>query len=441
MMTDTIAALATASMPGAIAVLRVSGPAAFSIVQAVASVDLTDAEGYTIHHGYIMEDNRAVDEVLFSVFRAPHSYTGEDSIEISCHGGVYIARKILSLLFGAGARPALRGEFTRRAFLNGKIDLVQAESVNDLIQARDEVNAESAIRALRGSVERLLTPFMEELTQIIAQIEVNIDYPEYDDVHQLVQEELLPKVKAWNGRLETIVQAAQKAVLVRRGIDTVIIGRPNVGKSSLLNALLEEDKAIVTNVAGTTRDLVEGDVRVGDLTLHLIDTAGIHTAENPVEAIGIEKSRMVLKKAQLVLLVVDGSQPLTKEDELLLDETKDCNRIVVYNKRDLKETGAAVSISAAQGDIAALEEAIVEKYADGLLSAQSDTFNNERQIALALQAMHAMRQVQESLEEGASVDLVTMDLQDAWEALKQITGEAGREDLLDEIFSRFCLGK
>lgn len=441
MITDTIVAIATAMAPGAVAIVRLSGPQCFSIVQTISSINLTNAKGYTIHHGYIMEHEQPVDEVLFSIFRSPHSYTGEDVIEINCHGGMYIARKILSLLLGAGARLALRGEFTQRAFLNGKMDLSQAESVNDLIRATDEVNANSAMRALRGSVKRILAPLLEDLTQIIAQIEVNIDYPEYDDVHQLVQEELLPKVKTWNENLHRLIQTAQKAMLVRDGIDTVIIGRPNVGKSSLLNALLEEDKAIVTDIAGTTRDLVEGDIRIGDLTLHLIDTAGIHTADNQVEAIGMEKTRAVLKKAQLVLLVLDGHEELREEDRQLLEETKSYNRIIVYNKKDLKETPNTVSISAAQGDLSPLIKAIEEKYAEGVLSAKSDTFNNERQIALAMQAYHAMEEVQHSLEDGASVDLVTMDLQEAWEALKQINGEAGRENLLDEIFSRFCLGK
>ena len=441
MITDTIVAIATAMAPGAVAIVRLSGPQCFSIVQTISSIDLTNAKGYTIHHGYIMENEQPVDEVLFSIFRSPHSYTGEDVIEINCHGGMYIARKILSLLLGAGARLALRGEFTQRAFLNGKMDLSQAESVNDLIRATDEVNANSAMRALRGSVKRILAPLLEDLTQIIAQIEVNIDYPEYDDVHQLVQEELLPKVKTWNENLHQLIQTAQKAMLVRDGIDTVIIGRPNVGKSSLLNALLEEDKAIVTDIAGTTRDLVEGDIRIGDLTLHLIDTAGIHTADNQVEAIGMEKTRAVLKKAQLVLLVLDGHEELREEDRQLLEETKSYNRIIVYNKKDLKETPNTLSISAAQGDLSPLIQAIEEKYAEGVLSAKSDTFNNERQIALAMQAYHAMEEVQHSLEDGASVDLVTMDLQEVWEALKQINGEAGRENLLDEIFSRFCLGK
>ena len=441
MITDTIVAIATAMAPGAVAIVRLSGPQCFSIVQTISSIDLMRAKGYTIHHGYIMENEQPVDEVLFSIFRSPHSYTGEDVIEINCHGGMYIARKILSLLLGAGARLALRGEFTQRAFLNGKMDLSQAESVNDLIRATDEVNANSAMRALRGSVKRILTPLLEDLTQIIAQIEVNIDYPEYDDVHQLVQEELLLKVKTWNENLHQLIQTAQKAMLVRDGIDTVIIGRPNVGKSSLLNALLEEDKAIVTDIAGTTRDLVEGDIRIGDLTLHLIDTAGIHTADNQVEAIGMEKTRAVLKKAQLVLLVLDGHEELREEDRQLLEETKSYNRIIVYNKKDLKETPNTLSISAAQGDLSPLIQAIEEKYAEGVLSAKSDTFNNERQIALAMQAYHAMEEVQHSLEDGASVDLVTMDLQEVWEALKQINGEAGRENLLDEIFSRFCLGK
>ncbi len=440
-MNDTIAAIATAPGEGAVSVIRISGADAFEIAEKISDRPLHDAEGYTIRFGNIMENGKPVDQVLFSIFRGPRSYTGEDVVEISCHGGVYITRKILSLVLGHGARPAERGEFTQRAFLNGKMDLSQAEGVNDLIRARDEVNAVSAVHSLKGSVQRILDPLMESLTQIISQIEVNIDYPEYDDVEQLRDEQILPEAEEWLKQIREMIEKAQQSVLIRNGVDTVILGRPNVGKSSLLNALLEEDKAIVTNIAGTTRDLVEGSVRVGNVTLNLIDTAGIRASEDVIEQIGIEKSLKALEKAQLVIVVLDSSSGMTEEDRELLDLTKDKERIIVYNKKDEKEIPGTTAISAVNRDIHALTEEIEKRYQNGIRAAFEDTLNNERQIGLAIQAETYMKNAAAALRNGAEVDLVTIDLQNAWFALKEITGEAGREDLLDEIFSRFCLGK
>lgn len=440
-MKNTIAAIATAPMESALAILRVSGPEAFDVVNAISSVDLSKAMGNTIVHGTILDQGEAVDDVLFLIFRRPHSYTGEDLIEISCHGSPYISRRILTLLLGAGARMAERGEFTERAFLNGKMDLAQAESVNDLIRARDEINAASAMHGLKGSVQRVLAPLVESLSQILAQIEVNIDYPEYDDVHQLVREELLPETKKWLAEVDQVIAAAEQAVHVRAGIDTAIIGRPNVGKSSLLNALLEEDKAIVTSVAGTTRDLVEGSVRIGSLTLNLIDTAGLHESQDEIEKIGIEKSMQAVAKADLVLVVLDASAGITPEDEKILEATKNKNRILVYNKKDARSIPGTLSISALHKDIQPLIQAIEDFYKDGIRLAKEDTLNNERQIGLARQARAAVATAAEELAAGATPDLVTMDLQEAWEDLREITGEGGREALLDEVFSRFCLGK
>ena len=397
--------------------------------------------GNTIHYATIKEGNESVDEVLVSLFRAPKSYTGEDVVEISCHGGVYITRKVLSLILGAGARMARRGEFTERAFLSGKMDLSQAEGINDLIWAKDEINAKSAIHSLKGSVAKLMRPLEEDLTQIISNIEVNIDYPEYDDVHQLTEEEILPKAEKWINDIHQIIVTAQQSAVIKEGINTVILGRPNVGKSSLLNALLEEDKAIVTDVAGTTRDLVEGTVRLSGITLNLIDTAGIRKSDDAIEQIGITKSLQALEKAQLVIVVLDGSEELTEEDQELLEKTKNYNRIVVYNKKDKDSVHAGISISAIQKDITELTNAIVEKYQSEYIAANSDTLNNERQIGYALQAEQAMREAVNALHAGMELDLVTIDLEKAWTALRQITGKAGKEDLLDEIFSRFCLGK
>lgn len=441
MMNDTIAAIATANATGAVSIIRISGEEAILIASELINKDLSKKEGYTITFGTVQEDNEVVDEVLVSIFRAPKSYTGEDVVEIGCHGGLFITRKILSLCLGKGARLARRGEFTERAFLNGKMDLSQAEGVNDLINATDEVNAKSAMHSLKGSVSKILKPLEEDLTQIISNIEVNIDYPEYDDVHQLTEDEILPKAKAWLNDIQKLIDEAKKAVNIREGIDTVILGRPNVGKSSLLNALLEEDKAIVTDIAGTTRDIVEGTVRLDEITLNLIDTAGIHESNDIVEKIGIDKSLQALEKAELVIVVIDGSEALTDEDHKLLEMTKNKNRIVVYNKNDKAIQHDGISISAINGDVEALTNAIKEKYEKELYLASSDTLNNERQIGLAIQAEQSMKNAICTLEDGMELDLVTIDLENAWISLKEITGKAGKEDLLDEIFSRFCLGK
>lgn len=441
MFNDTIVAIATAQGMGAVSIIRISGSEAFQVIHKIFDKDLTEAKGYTIHYGTILDHNEPVDEVLVSVFKAPRSYTGEDVIEISCHGGVFVTRKILNLCLGNGARLARRGEFTERAFLNGKMDLTEAEGVNDLIQASDAVNAKSAVHSLKGSVQRLIAPLVDELTQIVAQIEVNIDYPEYNDVHELTDNEILPQAKKWVKEIEKIIQEAEQAIFIRTGIDTVIVGRPNVGKSSLLNALLEEDKAIVTDIAGTTRDLVEGTVRLGNITLNLIDTAGIHDSEDKIEKIGIEKSIQAVEKAQLVLMVLDSTVGIIEEDQKLLDLTKDKDRIIIYNKNDLHEIENEVSISAKNNDLTELIQAVEKKYENELISADSDTLNNERQIGLAREAHSAMQDVIQELESGTELDLVTIDLQKAYYALTGITGETGHEQLLDEIFSRFCLGK
>lgn len=438
---DTIAAISTVQGEGAISIIRISGDEAIPVTEKILDRKINDMKGYRIRHAYVMDEKGVVDEVLISMFRAPHSYTGEDSIEISCHGGIYITRKILSLVLGAGARMARRGEFTERAFLNGKMDLAQAEGVADLIHARDDMNARSAVHSLGGSVKKILDPLIEELVQIIAQIEVNIDYPEYDDVEVLRDEQILPLAKRWISQMDELIDTASKAVSVRTGIDTVIVGKPNVGKSSLLNALLEEDKAIVTEIAGTTRDLVEGTVRIGDLTLNLIDTAGIRDSDDRIEQMGIERSLKALEKAELVIVVLDASRELDEEDRQLLAMTENRERIVIYNKKDRAEIPDTIAVSARENDLDALKQALQEKYANGIQAAYQDTLNNERQIGLAMQARQHMKDAVQAMEAGMETDLVTIDLQASWDALKEITGEATRDGLLDEIFSRFCLGK
>ena len=433
MFKDTIVAIATGANEGAISIVRLSGEDAIAIVNGLFDKNILEEKGYTIHYGTILEEGKPVDEVLVNLFRAPKSYTGEDMVEINCHGGHYVTRKVLSLCLGKGARMARNGEFTERAYLNGHLDLAQAESVNDLIRAQDDINATSAIYSLKGSVKELLDPLTEDLTQILSQIEVNIDYPEYDDVKQLTEEEILPKAKEWLSRIEEIINEAKQAVFIRGGIKTAIVGKPNVGKSSLLNALLEEDKAIVTEIAGTTRDLVEGTVRIGNVTLNLVDTAGIHESEDRIEQMGIARSIQAIEKAQLILLVLDAASELDEQDQELLEKTKDKDRILIYNKKDQKELPDTIAVSALNHDIKALKDAIEQKYQEEIRIASSSTLNNERQIGLALEAKGAMQDAIASLEAGAELDLVTIDLQKAYYALKEITGEVSKEDFLEEV--------
>ncbi|MBQ1382785.1 MAG: tRNA uridine-5-carboxymethylaminomethyl(34) synthesis GTPase MnmE [Solobacterium sp.] len=441
MFTDTIAAIGTPPGKGAISMIRISGEESLDVLQKVFDRPLDDAGGYTVHYGRILDGQEAVDEVLVNIYRAPRSYTGEDMVEIMCHGGVFVTNRVLGLCLSSGARMARNGEFTERAFLNGKMDLAQAEAVNDLINARDNINARSALHSLQGSVRKILDPLIEDLTGILAQIEANIDYPEYEDIQELTSEEILPMAERWLDRIEEVIHTAEQSILIRSGINTAIVGKPNVGKSSLLNALLEEDKAIVTEIAGTTRDLVEGSVRIGNVTLNLIDTAGIHEAGDRIEEMGIERSLKALERAQLVLLVLDAERGLDAEDEALLEMTAHKDRIILYNKKDRKEIPDALSVSALLGDIDDLRRAIAEKYAEELYAAEQDTFNNERQLALARSARTSVQEAVKAMKAGMETDLVTIDLESAWNDLKEITGEGGREVLLDEIFSRFCLGK
>ncbi|QRG86769.1 tRNA uridine-5-carboxymethylaminomethyl(34) synthesis GTPase MnmE [Bulleidia sp. zg-1006] len=441
MSNDTIVAISTADAMAAVSIIRISGPDTFSMVEKLCHKDVSKVAGYRLVRAEVFEQEEVVDDILVAVFHHPRSYTGEDVVELNCHGGVYLTHKILQLILGLGARLAKRGEFTQRAFLNGKMDLSQAEAIQDLIVAEDEINTKSAIHTLKGSILRVLKPLEEDLIQMIAHIEVNIDYPEYDDVEVLVQSDILPKARVWRNQLKKLVTRSEKAQVVKNGIQTAIVGRPNVGKSSLLNALLEEDKAIVTDIAGTTRDIVEGNIRIGSFSLHLIDTAGIRESHNQIEQIGIEKSKQMMKQAQLILLVLDGSQELTLEDQELLEQTKDKTRIIIYNKKDLGTKYDGVQISAANGDVEELIEKIGELFQQEVLAANGDTLANDRQIGLAKASLRAMDQAIEALEAGMELDLVTVDLQESWNCLKDMSGGRSRENLLDEIFSRFCLGK
>ena len=442
MFENTIAAISTSLQDGAISIIRLSGDKAIEITQKIFDRNIMNAKSHTIHYGFIIDtDKNPVDEVLISIFRAPKTYTREDIVEINCHGGTFITCKILSMVLSAGADLAKPGEFTQRAFYHGRIDLSQAEAVQDMIEASNNTAASMAIHGIKGSVKKLLQPLIDDLMDIIAQIEVNIDYPEYEDVEQLTTNDLLPKTNDWLDKIDHILARVQTGQMLKKGIDTIIVGKPNVGKSSLLNALLEEDKAIVTDIAGTTRDLVEGQIHIGSVQLNLIDTAGIRESNDKIEQIGIEKSQEKLKDAKLVLLVFDGSKELDEEDKQLLELTKDKMRLIIYNKLDKTEADKdGIWISAANKEIQPLIDALENLYHEDLLK-EDPLLSNERQIGLLNQAKEDMLRAKEAMDMMVEPDLIEIDIQAAHDHLKEILGEVHREDLLDTLFSKFCLGK
>ena len=441
MLNDTIAAISTALNNQAISIVRLSGDEAIEIANKIFDRDLNHTQGNTIIYGHIMEDGHKLDEVMVSIFRAPKSYTMEDLVEINCHGGVYITRRILSLCLANGARMALNGEFTKRAYLNGRIDLAKAESINDMINANSEVQIKSAMKGIDGSISRLIEPLCDDIMNMIGMIEVNIDYPEYDDVEIITNEKLLPKLHEWISISDEMIDKAQRFRVIKEGLKTAIVGKPNVGKSSLLNALLNKDKAIVTDIAGTTRDLVEDDVRLDNITLHLIDTAGIRESDDVVEKIGIERSLKAIKEAELVILVIDASKDMDEEDKELLELTKDKDRIIVYNKTDMNDDVKGIKVSALNGDISELKNYLNERYDKDQSLIDEDILNNERQIALMIKANKGLKDMLKEVDYGYELDLVSSDLYTVYHDLSEIIGKSYEDDLIDHLFRNFCLGK
>lgn len=441
MLTDTIVAISTALNNQAISIVRMSGDEAINIANEIFSKDLNKVNGNEIVYGHIVDNDEYVDEVMVAIFRAPKSYTLEDIVEINCHGGVYITRKILALCLAHGARMAMSGEFTKRAYLNGRIDLAKAESINDMINANSEVQVKSAMKGIDGSISRLIDPLLDDIMQMIGMIEVNIDYPEYDDVEIITNDKLIPKLEYWLAKTEEMIDKAERFRLIKDGLKVAIVGKPNVGKSSLLNALLKKDKAIVTDVAGTTRDLIEDSVKLENITLHLIDTAGIRESEDIVEKIGIERSIKAIDEAELVILVIDASKQLDEEDEELLNMTKDKDRIIVYNKNDLVSNKEGINISALNGDIKELVDYLNNKYENDQTLIDEDILNNERQIALMKKAHDSMNEMLKEARYGVELDLLSSDLYDAYHDLSEIVGKSYDDDLIDHLFKNFCLGK
>ena len=439
---DTIVALCSGAIKSAISVIRVSGNDSFNIVNSIFS-NKKEKLHQKAYYGFIKENDEIVDEVMVTYYVGPKSFTAEDMVEISCHGNMYIVSKIIELIISKGARLAENGEFTKRAFLFNRIDLVNAESINDLINANSKQAVKLAMSGLNGLTSEYVLKLSDDLLNVISQIEVNIDYPEYDDVEQLRYDSVLPSINEFINQLDKVIDDTKKGQTIKDGIDTVIVGRPNVGKSSLLNAMLKEDRAIVTNIAGTTRDIVEGKIDFYGLTLNLIDTAGIRKSDDVIENIGINKSLKSLEKAQLVLLVIDGSEALTKEDEELIEKTKDYKRIIVINKNDndIKvNIENAVYISSLNKDLKQLEERIKEEFKDLSYNDEPLLFN-ARQLGLLNKAKESLLSAKNEAENGQVIDIIAIDLQAAYGCILEILGKRNKEDLLDNIFSKFCLGK
>lgn len=443
-LTDTITAIITSLQESAISVVRLSGRDAIEIADGLFSRDIKKQASHTVAYGHIIDPitDRTVDEVLLTVYRAPKTYTRENIVEISCHGGVLVTQKILELCLTNGARLATPGEFTQRAYLNGRVDLSQAESVMDLIQSENDFARELAISGVQGNIKGLIQPYLDRLLEIIATIEVNIDYPEYDEVEMLTQQSVLPRVDALLVDLEMIIKKSQSGRILKEGVKTVILGKPNVGKSSILNALLKEEKAIVTDVAGTTRDLVEGWIKFDTVALHLIDTAGLRDTQDTVEKIGIERSRKALNDAELVLVVFDAASERDEEERQLLEDTKDKERLIIYNKTDLIDTPVdGIAVSAVNNDVESLVAAINSLYEEHQIALKQPTLSNRRHIAAVNASYLAMKRAQEALRMGIELDLVTLDLNESYTELASVIMEKQDINILDEIFSRFCLGK
>lgn len=455
---DTIAAIATALGESSIAVLRVSGPEAIGIVDGVfrSSTCLKDAPTHTVHYGKIFDAERdtVVDEVLVTVMKGPRSFTAEDVVEVSTHGGMIAVKSALELILRRGARIAEPGEFTKRAFLNGRIDLTQAEAVIDLIRSKSDRAFQLARKQSEGSLSKQIVPMRQQLIELLAHVEVNIDYPEHD-VEEVTAQVIRDNCGALAEQVNKLLSRANEGKILREGIVTVIVGRPNAGKSSLLNALAKDEKAIVTDIPGTTRDIVEETISLGGIPLRLLDTAGIRETSDVVEKIGVERSHAAMEDAELVLLVLNHHEPLHEDDRNLLEHLRGRSTIVVVNKIDLEqrleleEIGRMypperiVAISALDGSgIDKLEHAVSALFFSGTVDAGDLTYvSNVRHIDLLQQTKRSLEDAVSATYSGVPVDLIQIDLAAAWDTLGGILGDAAGDSLLDQIFSQFCLGK
>jgi tRNA modification GTPase len=445
LLNDTIVALATPQLTSALALIRISGKQTYPILSRIFSRTIARGTSSQLWYGKLMDNQAVVDEVMVSCYFAPHSYTGEDLAEISCHGNLLIINRILRLLVQHGARLAEKGEFTKKAFYHGKMDLVQAEAIHDLIQATSESAIDMSLEGVLGNTSKQLLPLKQQLQLLAGHIDVNIDYPEYEDIEQLTVESILPILEPMVHTIEELLQASKVGSLIKDGIKVAIVGKPNVGKSSLLNAFLNEDKAIVSEYAGTTRDVVEGSILIQRLPFHFFDTAGIHDTKDFIENIGIEKSRAYIGKSDFVLLVVDGSRPLDQEDQALFSLAKTKKHLVVINKKDLPvvvEVENGVQISSLYKDIEGLKQAMIQLVGVDLTSyTNRSLISNARQIGLLQQMNDTLQQAIEACHRFEPVDILSIHIKEALYCIQDILGEVAKTDLDDVIFSHFCLGK
>ena len=448
-MEDTIVAISTSVGEGAISIIRLSGHDALNIASKVFTKDLTKVDSHTIHYGFITSNNEKIDEVLVSVMKAPKTFTREDIVEINCHGGIATTNKVLEVLLENGARLAEPGEFTKRAFLNGRIDLLEAEATMDLISSKAESARKISINTLTGETSNLIKNLRSELVKIISNIEVNIDYPEYEDIEVLTNESILPDIKKFKEKLEEIIKKSEDSKVIKEGIRVGIIGRPNVGKSSLLNSLLEEEKAIVTDVPGTTRDIVEGSLIVSGIPLNIIDTAGIRKTEDTVEKIGVEKSLKIIDTSDLLIYILNNYEEITEEEKEILEKTKNKKRIIVVNKIDLKTKlnkkllDSYIEISVKENiGIDKIKDEIQRLFHIGEISTNDMTYlSNARSIALLKKSLNNINDAINEINNNNPIDIVELSLKESWNNLGEVIGETYTDELLDELFSRFCLGK
>ncbi len=447
-MNDTICAISTTLGVGAISIIRVSGKDAIEKVNNITNIDLTKKQSHTINYAYIKNNNEIIDEVLISVMKAPKTFTTEDTIEINCHGGIATTEKVLELLLNQEIRLAEPGEFTKRAFLNGRIDLTQSQSVQDLINTKSDKARALAINNLKGTTSNKIRSLRERLVKIITNIEVNIDYPEYQDIEEMTIEKIKNEIDNIESELESIIKNSENSKIITNGINVAIIGKPNVGKSSILNKLIEEEKAIVTNIPGTTRDVIEASFNLNGITLNLIDTAGIRETDDIVEKIGVEKSKKALDKADLVLLILNNNEKLTEEDKKLLEISKDKQRIIVVNKTDLEkkldlnEENIVYTNTVEENGIESLLNKISEMYKLEQLETNDYYYvSNIQQLNKIKQTRRNIKDIKRGLEESIPIDMLEIDLREIWQTLGEVIGETYTEELLDNLFKNFCVGK
>lgn len=448
-MNDTICAISTALGVGAISIIRVSGEEAISkVAKLFVGKNLLEVESHTIHYGHIVSDGDIIDEVLVSVFKAPKTYTKEDIVEINSHGGVATTKKVLEVLIAEGIRLAEPGEFTKRAFLNGRIDLSQAEAVNSLIKSHTNLERKLALNTLSGKVSKKINKVRQTIVELLANIEVNIDFPEYEDALEITLQNLPPKLQEIKEELTNLLEESKIGKIIENGIKVAIVGRPNVGKSSILNALLEENKAIVTDIAGTTRDIVEGQLELKGVSLKFIDTAGIRPTDDVVEKIGVDKSIEAINSADLVIMVLNNNEELTSEDTKIMEKVQDKTHIIFVNKSDLptklkiQDNDYIKGNTLTSDGLDSLKAKIIELFdLEKINNSNLEVVSSARNIGLIKEALNSINNALDNVSAYLPVDMIAIDIKKAWDLLGEITGEAYQDELLDTLFREFCLGK